>query len=35
MEGLIIVLGGLVFVQETLLLWMAKTKAGQKWVKNL
>ena len=35
MEGLIIVLGGSGICAGLFLLWMANTKAGQKWVKNL
>lgn len=35
MEGLIIILGGVAVCAALFLLWMKKTKAGQKWVKEL
>lgn len=35
MEGLIIILGGVAVCAALFLLWIMKTKAGQKWVKEL
>lgn len=35
MEGLIIILGGSGLVASLFLLWIVKTKSGQKWVREL